>query len=510
MEYDGEGRMTRAINPLSAVEAFEYDEAGRLIKATAPNGEVTLYKYKNGLIEAVITGEDGDEIELSLEYDECHNLTKAAYPGGAAETREYDEEGNCVKAVGPLGAVTAMDYDKANRLVRVDSGDGNVTVLEYNAYTDVTRLKDNERDIRFTYGPLGDLTSRAERDRKIRMSYDTEGGLIRVENEAGEKYVFERDAEGRVATETGYDGVRKLYGYTPAGKLKGVKRGNTANWARMKYDGGGYLSKVIYDDGSDNPEAELFTHGLMGELLAAENKHAKLEFEYDVMGNVVKETQNGHAVESAYSQGHANARVGLKTGLGLNVDFGLNEFGPAENIAASFGDGNSPVTWKASQTFNPLGQLLERVTGVGSQAVPIKETWNYDKLGRPASHGVSIDKRESNDRRYTWDTGDKLKSVIDGIAKVGTEYSYDGFGNPQSEKHTGSKAQSTIRHLDETGRVYDTKSKIGRTYGKGGQLVKSKGRSYKYDDCGDLVEKREADGKVWNYFYHPSGLIMFV
>ena len=32
-------------------------------------------------------------------------------------------------------------------------------------------------------------------------------------------------------------------------------------------------------------------------------------------------------------------------------------------------------------------------------------------------------------------------------------------------------------------------------------------RQYRYNDCGDMVEKREADGKVWQYFYHPGGLM---
>ena len=43
---------------------------------------------------------------------------------------------------------------------------------------------------------------------------------------------------------------------------------------------------------------------------------------------------------------------------------------------------------------------------------------------------ISINKHESNDRQYTWDIGTKLKSIIDKVANVGLEYSYDNFGNP--------------------------------------------------------------------------------
>jgi len=61
--------------------------------------------------------------------------------------------------------------------------------------------------------------------------------------------------------------------------------------------------------------------------------------------------------------------------------------------------------------------------------------------------------------------------------------------------------------LDDTGQVYETKSKLDRKYGKGGQLLVSKHRKYTYNDCGDLVEKVEADGKTWRYAYNPGGLL---
>ena len=69
---------------------------------------------------------------------------------------------------------------------------------------------------------------------------------------------------------------------------------------RMKYDKGGFLSKIIYDDGSitGKMDEETFTYGVMGELLTATNKHSKLEFEYDRLGNLTKEIQNGYEVES--------------------------------------------------------------------------------------------------------------------------------------------------------------------------------------------------------------------
>jgi len=528
IEYDKQGRIIKSITPSSTETTWSYDEIGRISQSTSVTGETTFYTYDDkGMVTELITKEGEAQLKTSLQYDDSLNVTQISYANGAVETWEYDPEGNCVKATNPLGAIETMNYDQSNRLTRHTSDDGNTTNFKYNAYDDVVWMKDNEREIRFTYSPLGSLTSRIEQHRKIKLQYDTEEQLTHVYNEAGEEYSFERDPMGNVTIETGYDGVRKLYVYTPAGKLKGLQRGASANWIRMKYGKDGFLSKIIYDDGtiSKEQEEEIFTHGIMGELLTAENKHSKLEFEYDKLGNVIKEVQNGHVIESNYSKDHAYVRTNLKTSLGLNVDTSLNKFGQTEEILASFNPINSlPITkemetgaiWQASQTYNMVGQLLERTisTVIGTTAQKsqgeIKDSWSYDRQGRPTQQKISINQRESSKRQYTWGIRSKLKSIIDDVANMGLEYSYDSFGNPQKETLKGAKTQETIRYLDDVGQVYETKSKIDRKYGKGGQLMVSKHRKYKYNDCGDLIEKVEADGKTWQYKYNVNGLMKSV
>ena len=531
VEYDEQGRIIKSIDPLSLESTWVYDVMGRTSQFISPTGETTTYTYDNaGLLTELTTGEGEKELKTTLQYDDSLNLTQISYANGAIETWEYDTEGNCTKATSPLGAVESMSYDQGNRLVRYTSDDGNTTNLKYNAYDDIVWMKDSEREVRFAYNPLGKLTSRIEQHRRIKLQYDTEGQLTHVFNEANEEYTFEHDVMGNVTTETGYDNVRKSYTYTPAGKLKGMRRGNTANWTRMKYDKGGFLSKIIYDNGSitGKMDEEIFTYGIMGELLTAENKHSKLEFEYDKLGNLTKEIQNGYEVESSYSDDHTFTRTNLKTSVGLNVETILNKDGQAENISASFNsittNGTTPISlskgtgavWQALQTYNIIGQLLERtistVTGTTNAKAQgeIKDSWSYDRQGRPTQQKISINQREISKRQYTWGTGSKLKSIIDNVANMGLEYSYDSFGNPQKETLKGAKSQVTIRYLDDVGQVYETRSKIDRKYGKGGQLLVSKHRKYIYNDCGDMVEKVEVDGKTWKYTYNDGGLMQKV
>jgi len=529
IEYDERGRVIKCIAPLSIENTWIYDEMGRIYQSISPTGEITTYTYgENGLLAELTTRENQLELKTSIQYDKALNITQISYANNSIETMEYDDEGNCIKATSRLGAVNIMNYDKSNRLIRFTSDDGNTTNFKYNAYNDMVWIKDSEQEIRFAYNPLGSITSRTEQHRKINFDYDTENQLSCITNESREDYSFERDSMGRVVTEKGYDGVRKSYIYTPAGKMKGIKRGNTANWIFMQYGKDGFLSKVIYDNGSltGETEEEVFTYGIRGELLSARNKYSVLRFEYDKLGNLTKEMQNEHSVESTYSTDHAFKRVNLKTSIGLNVDTILNKFGQVKNISASFDLNTTNRTtqysseestgdiWQASHTYNIVGQLLERTismnTGTKIPQSEIKDSWSYDYYGRPMLQGTCINQRESSKRQYTWGTAHKLESIIDDITNMGLEYSYDIFGYPQKETLKGTKTQETIRYLDDVGQVYETRSKIDRKYDKGGQLILSKHRKYIYNDCGDLVEKIEANGEIWKYIYHFCGLLQKV
>jgi len=521
-EYDDRGLITKRVTPLGAETFREYDESGKLLSAAMPNGLQAVYQYKDGMVSSIVEGEGENARKTEFLYDRHKNLTELKYPNGAVTQREFDESGNCIKLTNPLGAVQTMAYDQANRLVRLTEADGNVTQLKYNAYADVIWMKDKVREVSYTYTPLGKIASRTELDRKIQLHYDTEGRLVQVVNEIGEKYLFKRDCTGKLISETGYDGVQKEYEYSSAGKLTGIKRGKKADWINMAYDSGGALSKITYPNG----EEEIFTFGIMGELLA-ENKNAKLSFEYDNLGNLLKESQDDHYIESQYPTGNdigtagvtsmTSGRIGFQSSMGLEVDIQRDKFGQVEGMSAVFQD---DATWRSQMAYNMLGQVEERVLNGA-----VKDEWSYDPQGRPLSQRVSGNWRESSHRKYRWDIGDQLTSIVDRISHMSLSYSYDSYGILESETCHGVRTldkpylRQTIRKLDDSGNVYETKNKTSRRYGKGGQLesISSRqyseipehllGTTYRYNDCGEMIEKKEANGKKWRYIYHPGGLL---
>ncbi|MCL1924000.1 MAG: DUF6531 domain-containing protein, partial [Defluviitaleaceae bacterium] len=443
LDYDEKGKLIKSISPTGLTTEWIYNEQGNISEIKNPNGVLEKHEYnENGLLISIIeevdqtlntsveeinTSQNTSELTNKIQnitkfsYDNHSNITEITYPNNAIEKFTYDDEGNCTSHINPLGAVEKMKYDTANRLIEHTAPDGNITKLKYNSYTDVIYLKDNTKELNFTYTALGSIASRKEQQRITHFKYDTEEQLTQVINEKGEKYTFERNHQGNVTTETGFDNVRKSYTYTPAGKLKGMRRGNTSDWLRMKYDKAGYLSKIIYDNGGEDLEEDIFTHGKLGELLKAESKNSTLAFEYDKFGNVIKEIQNGKEIISEYNSPlYPFARTKLQTSLGLDINTTVNEFGQTTEITADFEsftnhysnikNSNNNLNsenrlhhlWNIKQTFNPIGQLLERNIQVSptkaNQTKPteIKDSWNYNNQGLPTTKTLktNINNRE--------------------------------------------------------------------------------------------------------------------
>lgn len=335
----------------------------------------------------------------------------------------------------------------------------------------------------------------------IKIQHDKNNNLSLITDTTGRNFNITTNETGQV-TKIDVNGITVAkYEYDEKLNLISITNSND------------YKSSIFYEEHlmvkrvTRNGDTETFKRGIIGELLEAKNQNSVLTFEYDNIGNLIKETQNGYSVESSYYKEHIGILTGLKTSLGLNMNTSLNKFGQTEEVNAGFGDN---AVYKSNLTYNIVGQMLERNITTSTQK-SVKDSWSYDMQGRPVTHGVRINERESSRRQYKWETGGKLKSIIDSISNMGLEYSYDKFGIPEVENCKGVKLPpdkyTTIRHIGDSGNVYNTRSKIERKYKNGGQLETAKHKKYTYDECGDLIQRIDADGKVWRYFYSVGGLM---
>ncbi|WP_315814939.1 hypothetical protein [Paraflavitalea speifideaquila] len=240
--YDARGNKVSVQTPDGAVTAYMYDKSDQVQMITDAGGNATVYVYKNEQLRSVVaadravTSYEYNERGLVtliqneqgkhtlLEYDEDHNLTSIAVPGGAVSRWEYDAWGKCITATNPEGQSKSFGYDLLDRLVQVRGYDGNRFKFRYDAYDEVVYAEDAHHKVHFEYTPLGNLSAREENGVRIHYHYDTEQRLLSLVNERHEVFRIKRDARGKVVQETSFDGSTTVYTRDGAGKVIRVDR----------------------------------------------------------------------------------------------------------------------------------------------------------------------------------------------------------------------------------------------------------------------------------------------
>ncbi|MBD5465423.1 MAG: hypothetical protein HDR22_06340 [Lachnospiraceae bacterium] len=523
--YDEAGRLVEAVNPEGGSRKWIYKEDDTLDKIVDEAGMETTYEYnRHKLVEKVAYA--GKE-EIHLEYDRHLNLSKVTLPDGSSSSWEYDQRGNCLNARNPLGGVETYQYDNLNRLVKAGLADGNEIQLTYNGYENVIHAKDKQTEVDFTYTVLGSLASRTQDGRKIAYEYNSQEELISVTNEKGEVYQFERDVKGNIVKEVGYDNLTRTYERDYSGLVTKINRPG-GRFTKYSYDKLGQLIRADYHDKS----YETFTYNKLGALLETENQYTKVKLERDQLGRVIKEWQDQYWILSKYDE--QGSRIQTTSSFGANILTRRNELGQATHLAAYL---NSEKPWAAKMEYNALGQETQRLLSGG-----ICSSWEYDTVGRPVFHEVSIQqagdsKRQGTfkgvtgysetrrRRRYEWDVNYRLKKVTNELTKGTAVFSYDQFSNLVCAKESGF--ETIFRTTDCVGNLYETQDNSDRIYGAGSRLEKSgidlkekrnsfqggygrlvtKGNEYFYDEEGNLAKKVEPNGDTWSYLYFGNGML---
>lgn len=527
--YDSWSQLTSVTRPDGTKVLLDYDEEGRLIKSTNPEGDSCLWMYnEDGTVREyvdeagvptrytynadkmidTVTNIVNDTIRLT--YNDELNLAQVTLSDGSTSKWEYDNRGNCTMAVSPLGAVERYQYDLLNRLVKAWMADGNMLEFKYNGYDDITYAKDKQTEVSFTYTPLGNIASRTQKGKTVRFKYDIEEQLTAIINEKGETYEFERDVKGNIAKEVGFDKVEKIYKRDQSGLVKRICRPG-GRFTAYQYD---KLKNVIRVDYFDKTW-DKYSYNKNGELMQAVNGCATVRYERNPMGKITKEWQNDDWVASEYD-GLGN-RTKVSSSLGANIAVARNQKGQISHMAAAQ---NGSSVWTSKMTYNELGEEIMRVMPGN-----VISEWQYDISGRPTGHQVRSRNRDIRRRRYNWNINYRLKSMKNELTGTSTLYSYNEFSDLIRSQEAGFGFLH--RNVDEVGNLYETEDKSDRIYGEGSRLLQSKvdtkelrnefqggfgrlvskGRTFAYDEEGNLIQKTEPDGRVWRYEYFGNGML---
>jgi len=311
--YDENGHVLSFTDPLGASTKYQRDFFGRVIEVKDPLGRVTRTERDDrgnviraidamGGITEVRSLPDGlawtDPVGATfvVKHDARGLMTEAHAPNGGVSRYGYDAHGNCVREVDRVGVVTErtfdffgrcvsvrraasetrFSYDERGDLVRKIYPDGSTVHYRYDGARQLNAITEaNNRTTEFLRG--GDHrvhTIRKPDGTTIRYLWTLEQRLCKVINGAGEQYLFEVDAAGRVVSETTFDGRTRRYRYDAAGNLNMIRT----------------AERTI--------ELE---HDLAGQLVARRVGDVAETFQYDALGRMTSATRNGVALNLEYN-----------------------------------------------------------------------------------------------------------------------------------------------------------------------------------------------------------------
>ena len=459
---------------------YTYDESGNLIRSVNPEGRETEYVRDSGLVSEITDSVSGTTRML---YDQHLALKAMTYPDGTVETWKRNLHGKATEYRNVKNALTHYKYDTSGRLQEVFLPDGNLISYSYDEAGNLSSVKDRDRQIHAAYDLFGNIIRRQEGNTSLLFVYDREGRLRAVENEAKEYYLLERDGEGDLIAETGFDGLRRTYIRDYTGRVNEMTV-DDKHTTQYEYDDGNRISKIVRHDGTE----EHYGYDLSGALIKAVNADAEVKFDRDLMGRVVEETCNGMTVESKY--GISGRRERLTSSLGANIEASYDLLGDLNSL--------SSAGWNADFKRDAMGLEIERLlTG------NLRKTVERDSIGRVREQNMMRNYTNIDKKSYLWGVNDRLLSIIDNGRE--RHYEYDGRG--YLTRTLFEDGATEWRNPDDTGNLFETKDFSDRKYSKGGQLVKTRDWEYKYDREGNLIRKRDKHGATWRYEWNAAGML---
>jgi RHS repeat-associated protein len=460
---------------------WHYDTAGNLVKRIDPVNAITTYQYSNGLLTSIINAAGNKSL---VDYDEMGNVIRLTSSNGNTISWDYDRLGSCIRTADPAGKKTSWKFDMLMRLETIHEPNDNIILFKYDAAGNIINVKDKRDEISFGYNPLNKLSLRYQSGKKVRFNYNKEGFLTEVINEAGSVYKYELDANGRVIKEVRFDNVSRSLTRDLAGRITQVLKpnGKTTNY---KYDNAGNVIEISFADGN----FQKYKYRADGHLIQVENQHAVINLERDILGQVIKETCNGNHVTVRYDV--FGNRTHLASNLGADISNRYDDLGNLVEIITA--------QWASLIKYDKLSFEVERLMPGGIKCETIR-----DKFGRPTIQKISKEAGDSHNRQYTWDIKSRLQRILDTNTGT-TQFDYDAAGNLTKTIFDDNSIQYRIPNI--VGNLFRSVDQSDRVYDRAGKLLKANGNTYRYDEEGNLIEKKQNGESKWIYKWNQEGML---
>ncbi|MCG8653827.1 MAG: dockerin type I domain-containing protein, partial [Pirellulales bacterium] len=503
------------------VQSYQYDAAHQLTRLIDPTGIITDFTYDNL-----------GNLDLTQVYTDADPNDGVIAPGLVTETMDYDFDGFSRRVhdiggrrdgiIGLSFTIQSLFYDQLGRVISSRQGDGanaGTTRFEYDNVHRTKKLIDpNDNETTWDYDDLGRVTEETTQidtpsgvaNVSRQFYYDAVSNLVQSIDRNGRLIRYDYDGLHRPQTERWYDPAANPSDPTDAGALAGGVDYQFDSLGRMVSVGDSAADinttheyEYRYDEAS-RLVAELQT--LVGSWTGG-NQQIGFERDYDVYSNLTETRAfrdaafgvGGQSISSPSDDYVDTRRYDAQNRLesitraadsadgidALHVTFGYDNASRLTRINRYHGsDSAGNVAWNTALGYDQAGR--------------ISTITHSDPLA--AGSPLSVYETE-------FTTAGLLRSskvTLGGNVHLEKTYGHDNRGQLISESEVGLLPGHSTVH---TNSVYGT-DQAGNRILEGGltqtsnqierdnRLASDARWSYRYDNEGNLLSKRSADGKT--------------
>lgn len=536
--HDADGRLERQIDAAGATWEWGYDERGALVWARDPLGHRTDFVNDAAGLPTGTMRHDG--LIEKRDYDAQHRLVRLVDFRGGVTRFDRDAFGRVVAVTDPMGGVTRFAYEEkpgadfwtASAYVRAD---GVVLTRDVEPSRATITMADGERRrATYRFGPY-DLVEEIEdvHGARIRFAYDHEERLVRVENQLGRVWTFERDAAGRVTQETDFDDLRIDYVYDRADRVTERRYADGAR-SLLAYDKSALLLREdVFEPGAVEPEVTRYRYDARGLLAEAENHTARIAFERDELGRVTAELADERRIANAYDccGNRIERRIGdrLATSiydpLGAATKITIGEHAPLsfrrDKIGREVGR-TSAEGFAVEQRWDAVGRLIHQRSGSvaadrpglpspGGEQVTLERAYQWNRSLEP----VAVTDRMWGETVYTYQDNGQITQAVHGDEQP-ERFSYDpnrsvvasvvaATGLAEWERKPGGRIAVAYGPLGERlSLTHDSRRRVVERRVERNGFRPSVWR-YRWNARDQMVECETPSGERWSYAYDPFG-----
>jgi len=211
-----EGKPAWRESPDGTREVWQWDTEGNLARHTNQAGHTTTYTHTHFDLPATRTDLDGAtytfayDTELRLTsvanpqgltwdytYDAAGRLTAETDFNGRTLTYTHDAAGNLLSRTNGVGETLRFTRDSLGRIIEKHSGSGDLTTFTYNATGQLTRASNPDAELTFERDALGRVLSETVNGRATTYTYDTVGHRTQRATPSGLLSQWTYDPTGR-------------------------------------------------------------------------------------------------------------------------------------------------------------------------------------------------------------------------------------------------------------------------------------------------------------------------